>query len=198
MNYGSFYPTFRSAAQAGKRLGWRLRRAHPAAMPGLRTRFDHRSRPSPQAGPRRVSRRDWDPSRSLSRLREDLHLPAVAFAPLHPLPLAGSLPGLAAALRGALLWGRGGAHAERPPSPARSLDTPPLGPRSPSLSTRPFLSTPNAGPRRSLAGTPRSGRLRSRSFVGGASDSASPLALAALRNFPCAHHPCLGTLPPFS
>jgi len=48
-----------------------------------------------------------------ARLREDLHFSSVAFTPLHALQLTGSLSGIAAALCGALLLGRGHAYAQK-------------------------------------------------------------------------------------
>ena len=87
----------------------------------------------------------------LFRLRENVHLPAVAFAPVHPLQLAGSLPGIASALCGALLLGTGHAYAQRPGPRARFLHAPPLVERPGPLTTGPFLSPSNTGPRRSLA-----------------------------------------------
>src|SRR5258708_23379934 len=50
--YDSVYPTFHAAGQARNGLGRELRRDHSAAFPRLRTRFDHRPRPPPQAGAR--------------------------------------------------------------------------------------------------------------------------------------------------
>ena len=48
---------------------------------------------------------------SMPRLREDLHIAAVAFFSLHELQPAGSLSGMMAARFGALLWGSGNAYA---------------------------------------------------------------------------------------
>jgi hypothetical protein len=70
-------------------------------MPSLRTRFDHRPRPPAQAGSQRASRLDWDPTRTLSWLREDLHTAPPALSALHPLQLVGSRPSATAAFGGA-------------------------------------------------------------------------------------------------
>ena len=59
---------------------------------------------------------------------------------------------------GALLVGRGNAHAEGPRSGARSLYPPPLVSRPGPLPTGGFLSAPNARPPGPLAGARRSGR----------------------------------------
>src|SRR5437016_8808747 len=190
--YDSLYPTFRPAAQAGNGLGRQLCRRHSAAMPCLGARFDHRSWTPPQAGTRRASRLDWRPPRPLLRLREDLHLPAVAFASLHPLQRAGSLPGTAAALCGALLLGTGHAYSQRPGPRARFLDAPPLVEWPGPFPTGAFFFPPDARPRRSLASASGSGRSRSWAFILGDSSSANSLAPTSLRNFHGAHHPCLG------
>ena len=47
----------------------------------------------------------FDSSRTLRRLRQDLYFPSGALAPLHPLQFAGALPGIEAALCGALVVG---------------------------------------------------------------------------------------------
>src|SRR6266404_8639452 len=133
----------------------------------------------------------------MPRLQEDLHLPAVAFAALHPLQLAGSLSGIAAALCGALLLGTGHADAERPGPRARFLHAPTLVDRPGSLPTGAFLSPPNGRSRRSVANAWGSGRSRSCAFVLADSSSANSLAPASLRNFHGAHHPCLGMLAAF-
>ena len=153
MSYDSVYPTLRPGTQARNRVGRELRRRHRAAMPDLWMRFDHRSRTPPQAGARCTPRLDWDPSRSLHRLREDLHLPSAAFSPLHPLQFADALSGFAAALCGALLLGGGDAYAQRPEPRARFFHASPLGPRTGLLPTGPFLSPPNAHRHHSLVGT---------------------------------------------
>src|SRR6516164_9336199 len=115
-------------------------------------RFDHRPWTPPQASARCIPRLDQDPSRSLPRLRKDLHLSSAAFSPLHPLQFADALSGIATALCGALLLGRGHAYAPRPESPTRFFHAPSLGPRSGLLPTGSFFSPPNAHPRHSLVG----------------------------------------------
>ena len=151
MQYDSVYPTFRLARQAGNRLGGELRRSHLAAMPDLWKRLDHRPRTSPQAGARCTPRLDRDSARSLQWLREDLHLPPAVFSPLHPLQFADARSGIAAALCGTLLLGRGHAYTQRPESRARFFHAPSLGPRTGLLPTGSFLSPPNAQPHHSLA-----------------------------------------------
>jgi len=85
MSYGSFYPTFRPAAQARNRLGRGVRRRYPAAMSCVSARFNHRPWAPPQAGARSTSRLDWDPARPLPWLPQDLHFPPAAFSALHAL-----------------------------------------------------------------------------------------------------------------
>jgi hypothetical protein len=152
-------------------------------MSRLCTRLDHRPRAPSQAGARSTSRLDWDPARSLPRLREDLHFPSAVFSPLHALQLTGSLSGASPTLGGAVLLGRGDAHAQRSRSAARFFHAPPLVERPGPLSTGSFLSAPNTRLLGPLASAWRSGGSQCLAVVGADSGSAGPLAPASLRVF---------------
>ena len=152
-------------------------------MSRLCTRLDHRPRAPSQAGARSTSRLDWDPARSLPRLREDLHFPSAVFSPLHALQLTGSLSGASPTLGRAVLLGRGDAHAQRSRSAARFFHAPPLVERPGPLSTGSFLSAPNTRLLGPLASAWRSGGSRCLAVVGADSGSASPLASASIRVF---------------
>ena len=109
--YDSIYPTFCPVVQDRNRLGRRVCRGCPAAMPNLRPGFDPRSRTPSQAGARCTSQLDSDPAWPLPPLRNDFHLSAAILSPLHALQCAGSLPGAVAAPCGRLLLGSGNAYA---------------------------------------------------------------------------------------
>ena len=79
------------------------------------------------------------------------------FLSLTPTRFAGALSGIATALFGALLLGRGHAYAQRPESRSRFFHASPLGPQTGLLPTGSFVSSPNAHPRHSLADTRCSG-----------------------------------------
>jgi hypothetical protein len=88
---------------------------------------------------------DWNPSRPLRWLREDLHLSARVFSAVYAVQLAGALSSLVAAGWGALFVGKGSAEVQITGSIARCFHGPSLVERFGRLSTRPFFSPPDDG-----------------------------------------------------
>jgi hypothetical protein len=113
----------------------------------------------------------------------DLHVPALAFAPVHRLQPAGSLSGTESALCGALLLGAVDADAQRPRPSARFFHAPPLVEWSRSFSAATFFSPSDARPHCSLDRASGSGRSRNRAFVLGDASSTNSLASTPLRTF---------------